>query len=41
MDVVHTYQLHVSAIILTIFRLYLTYKAPIQYTIYVYKILIS
>jgi len=33
--VVHTYQLHVSASILAIFRLYLTYKTPIQNTIYV------
>jgi len=32
---VHTYQLHVSAGILAIFRLYSTYKAPVQYTIYV------
>jgi len=31
MDVGHTYQLHVSAGILAIFRLYSTYKAPIQY----------
>jgi len=33
--VVHTHQLHVSAGILAIFRLYSTYKAPTQYTIYV------
>ena len=31
MDVVHTYELHVSTGILAIFRLYSTYKAHIHY----------